>query len=26
VIVATLWVGAIISGYVFDALTAGKLY
>jgi len=26
VVVATLWVGAIISGYVFDALTAGKLY
>src|SRR6267378_4060917 len=26
VVVATLWVGAIISGYVFDALAAGKLY
>ena len=26
VVVATLWVGAVISGYVFDALVAGKLF
>jgi uncharacterized membrane protein YraQ (UPF0718 family) len=26
VVVATLWVGAVISGYVFDALIAGRLF
>jgi len=26
VVVATLWVGAVISGYVFDALVAGTLF
>ena len=26
VVVATLWVGAVVAGYVFDALSAGKLF
>ena len=26
VVVVTLWVGAIVSGYVFDALLAGRLF
>ena len=26
VVVGTLWVGAIASGYVFDALVAGRLF
>ena len=26
VVVATLWVGAIVSGYVFDALLMGRLF
>ena len=26
VVVATLWVGAVMAGYVFDALFAGKLF
>jgi uncharacterized membrane protein YraQ (UPF0718 family) len=26
VVVATLWVGAVLSGYVFDALPAGRLF
>jgi uncharacterized membrane protein YraQ (UPF0718 family) len=26
VVVVTLWVGAIASGYVFDALVAGRLF
>jgi hypothetical protein len=26
VVVGTLWVGAIVSGYVFDALLAGRLF
>ena len=26
VVVGTLWVGAIVAGYVFDALLAGRLF
>jgi hypothetical protein len=26
VVVATLWAGAVISGYAFDALVAGRLF
>ena len=26
VVVVTLWIGAIASGYVFDALLAGRLF